>query len=105
MRSSHWRWSMIQPHYMRMESLRVAAQAYIRRWGRPEYRHTHTGMLQWMGPVVTCYCGGVRDARGFESIDDAPWIVTGAAQYTIEQAETGNRLAQRALAGQYQYAR
>lgn len=105
MRSSHWRWRMVHPTYEWVDGLQQAARAYFRKYGRLGFRHTHAALLRWPAPVEMCVCGAFRDGLRRVDIHDEQWVVPGAAQHVIMQAEAGSRLAQRALAEQFQYAR
>lgn len=84
--------------------LALDARAFLRRSGYPEFKHFHRGVLRWAGPVELCVCGAFRDGHWKANMEEAEWIVPGAAQYTLEQAEGGSRLAIRALNEEFQYA-
>ncbi len=83
--------------------LRSDARALILR--QFDYKHEHVAHLQFPAPVQLCRCGAFRDGLGRVDIHDTQWVVPGAAQRVIEMAENHSRLAQRALDGEYQYAR
>jgi hypothetical protein len=81
------------------------ARFYLRHFKRTDFEHHHTGLLRFSQPIELCACGAFRNGRGKQHISDSRWIEPGATQRTLAEARKGNRLAQRAIHEEFQYAR